>query len=317
MICRCCSSKPPMPKRAWLVVEFPQSTLVILILGSFNHHHSFVTGTIPRNRVHTFERILWRVLRGNLYMNTAEIDEPLRDSTSDEMVKKVVFIVFAHGKELIGKIRKISESIGATVYPIDPSASKRAEHMLEVGARLEDLNSVLFNTNATRRAELVRVAENLSEWTVFVKKEKGVYHALNLFNFDNTRKCLIAEGWCPTSAMGSIQSALNTASERSGSMIPPILNEMRTFDEPPTFHKTNKFTKGFQTIVDAYGMARYKEVNPGLYTIISFPFLFAVMFGDFGHGSFMAAIGLTLVLNERKFQNNSNEVCSCSGDVTY
>src|SRR4051812_9335639 len=53
----------------------------------------------------------------------------------------------------------------------------------------------------------------------------------------------------------------------------------------PTYIKTDKFTGAFQGIVDTYGVPRYKEVNPGLFTIVTFPFLFGVMYGDVGEPS--------------------------------
>ncbi|TPX59323.1 hypothetical protein PhCBS80983_g02539 [Powellomyces hirtus] len=262
----------------------------------------FVAGVIPRGRMGTFERILFRALRGNLYMNYAEIDEPIVDPITDEVVQKNVFIIFAHGAQLLAKIKKICESMGATVYPVDERSEKRRNDAQEVLGRLEDLKHVLDSTRNQRRIELAKVAENLESWSTVVKKEKAIYHTMNQFNYDQNRKALIAEGWCPTLSINAIQYALRGVTERTGATVPPILNEMRTVLEPPTFHRTNKFTVGFQEIVDAYGVAAYREVNPGLFTVITFPFLFAVMFGDFGHGIFVTAFATWMVSQEKKLE---------------
>ena len=64
---------------------------------------------------------------------------------------------------------------------------------------------------------------------------------------------------------------------------------------PPTLFKTNEFTKYFQIIVDQYAVPTYKEINPAVYTIVSFPFLFGVMYGDIGHGAVLLAIAIGLI----------------------
>ena len=260
----------------------------------------FVAGVIPRERIAAFERILWRTLRGNLYMNQSEIPEPIVDPTNNEESHKNVFVIFAHGKEVIAKIRKISESLGADLYSVDENSDLRRDQIHEVNTRLSDLASVLRNTQQTLSAELTQIARSLAVWMIIIKKEKGVYKTLNRCSYDQARKTLIAEAWCPTNSLPLIKSTLQDVNDRAGLSVPTIVNQIKTSKTPPTYNKVNKFTEGFQTIIDAYGTAKYTEVNPGLPTIVTFPFLFAVMFGDFGHGIIMTLAATAMIYFERR-----------------
>ena len=52
------------------------------------------------------------------------------------------------------------------------------------------------------------VARELPTWTVMVRKMKAIYHTMNFFNMDVTKKCLIGECWVPTHDLGLINQAL-------------------------------------------------------------------------------------------------------------
>ncbi|XP_017101114.1 V-type proton ATPase 116 kDa subunit a 1 isoform X4 [Drosophila bipectinata] len=270
----------------------------------------FVAGVILRERLPAFERMLWRACRGNVFLRQAMIETPLEDPTNGDQVHKSVFIIFFQGDQLKTRVKKICEGFRATLYPCPEAPADRREMAMGVMTRIEDLNTVLGQTQDHRHRVLVAAAKNLKNWFVKVRKIKAIYHTLNLFNLDVTQKCLIAECWVPLLDIETIQLALRRGTEKSGSSVPPILNRMQTFENPPTYNRTNKFTKAFQALIDAYGVASYREMNPAPYTIITFPFLFAVMFGDLGHGAIMALFGLWMIRKEKGLaaQKTDNEI---------
>lgn len=94
----------------------------------------FVAGVISRERIPTFERMLWRVCRGNVFLRKAEIEDPLEDPATvrdaceklqqcrcwflirnsflfhqGDQVHKSVFIIFFQGDQLKNRVKKICE----------------------------------------------------------------------------------------------------------------------------------------------------------------------------------------------------------------
>jgi len=260
----------------------------------------FLTGLILREKFLSFERVLWRSTRGNLFMKYAEVEEPIKDPSTGEFVDKNVFIIFYQGERAHAKIKKICESFGASLYPCPQTPKERHDLLVQVNERLNELGAVLARTRKHRREVLFDVGRHLRQWKEQVTKEKYIYHTMNMFNYDVGRKCLIAEGWCPKTATEKIVNAMRHATDTSGALVPSILSVVKSKEEPPTYFKTNKFTGSFQGIVNAYGVAHYQEVNPAVFTIITFPFLFAVMFGDFGHGILLTLFAAYLIKNEEK-----------------
>ncbi|XP_069784005.1 V-type proton ATPase 116 kDa subunit a 1-like [Narcine bancroftii] len=270
----------------------------------------FVAGVIKRERFPAFERLLWRVCHGNIVLRHVQINIPPEDPMANDFISKDVFIVFFQGEQFKNKVKKICDGFHATLYPCPETLHERMEMSVGVNMRIEDIHMILVQTEKHRKNLLLSAAKNVHKWNVKVKKMKAIYYTLNLCNIDITQKCLIAEIWCPATDLKKVHCTLTKEASRNGSTMPPILNRIEAKQTPPTYNKTNTFTEGFQNIVDAYGVGNYREVNPAPYSIITFPFVFAIMFGDCGHGLIMAiaAAGMILYENQHGSKKKNNEI---------
>uniref|UniRef100_A0A7N8YBM4 V-type proton ATPase subunit a n=1 Tax=Mastacembelus armatus TaxID=205130 RepID=A0A7N8YBM4_9TELE len=277
------------------------------ILNLISSGCRFVSGLIQRVKVEAFERMLWRVCKGYTILSYAEVDENLADL--DTISKSVVFLISYWGDQIGQKVQKICDCYHCHLYPHPENDEERADVLDSLRTRIQDLNNVLHRTEDYLRQVLQKASESAYTWVVQVKKMKAIYHILNLCSFDVTNKCLIAEVWCPVSDLANLRGALEEGSV-SDATVPSFVNRIPSTDTPPTLLRTNKFTSGFQSIVEAYGVGDYREVSPAPYTIITFPFLFAVMFGDLGHGMVMSLFALWMVLTEKKQKKkrSNNEI---------
>ncbi|XP_042958855.1 V-type proton ATPase subunit a1-like isoform X6 [Carya illinoinensis] len=237
-----------------------------------------------------------RELDENVYSNDDYVDT----ASLLEQVEKTVFVVFFSGEQAKSKILKICEAFGASFYPVPEDITKQRQITREVSSRLDELEVTLDAGIRHRNKALASIGVHLVKWISMVRREKAVYDTLSMLNFDVTKKCLVGEGWCPIFAKAQLQAALQRATFDSNSQVGIIYHVMDAAESPPTYFRTNKFTNAFQEIVDAYGVARYQESNPSVYTVITFPFLFAVMFGDWGHGICLLLGALVLIARESK-----------------
>ena len=57
-------------------------------------------GVIDRIRILAFEKMLWRVSKGNVYVKFSDIDEEIKDPSTGDILNKAVFIIFYQASNL-------------------------------------------------------------------------------------------------------------------------------------------------------------------------------------------------------------------------
>lgn len=193
---------------------------------------------------------------------------------------------------------RIIEVKANTTNEIKKSKELYQTSLLQLKQYLYDINN---NQRQENREEL---ASTLEIFAWFVAKEKAIYNALNMMKTRSTT--YIGFLWAPIEKEQLIQGTINQFPSTEFRQLKRNEDEAHIIP-PPTYFKSNDVTAVFQLITNTYGVPLYHEVNPTVFGIITFPFLFGVMFGDYGHGSLLFSVGAFLVLFADKLKGGALE----------
>ena len=135
-----------------------------------------------------------------------------------------------------------------------------------------------------------------SLYRTFSKREKYIY--INLNKCKDLGDYYVGDIWVPMIEYNNLINKLSELKQEKEDINLPV---PKIPDSPGlkirTYFHMDDFVYPFQSIVNTYGIPRYQEANPGLFTIITFPFLFGIMFGDIGHGFLLLLLSLYIEIN--------------------
>lgn len=95
-------------------------------------------------------------------------------------------------------------------------------------------------------------------------------------------------GWAPSDALDDLNERLAPL----GAAVVEL--ERPAWVEPPTLLNPVRLEQPFRPLVQSYGTTRYADLDPTVFTVVSFVVMFGMMFGDVGHGLVLAALALWL-----------------------
>ena len=219
---------------------------------------------------------------------------------------KQIFLIITTGHNVLQKIRSAIEVFNIEAYYIN-NELKIKQDLENINAEIISQKEILQNSQKALldmikpKTDPVKIEGKYykslySLYRTFCKREKYIY--LNLNKCKDLGDYYVGDIWVPNIEYNNLIKKLSELKKEQEDINLPV---PKIPDNPEiknrTYFHPDDFIYPFQAIVNTYGIPRYQEANPGLFTIITFPFLFGIMFGDIGHGFLILLLSLYIEIN--------------------
>ena len=249
------------------------------------------------------------------FYNISFVKENLIYDEDKYLNNKQIFLIIIEGENPFLKIKNNLEIFNCQTYRITNILNIRKD-LESIKAQIEEQKKIvidseknLLNLVKNRISPVRGIGKNYKSlyalFRTFCKREKYIY--MNLNRCKEVNSFYIGDVWIPETAFDNLNNKIkDLIKDNEDILLPEFYDSDNSDAKLRTYFQMDDFVYPFQTIVDTYGIPRYKEVNPGLFSIISFPFLFGIMFGDIGHGILLLLFSLYIELNSEKIKNSDS-----------
>ncbi len=165
--------------------------------------------------------------------------------------------------------QRLETDLAQTVAALDRAEAETAAWTRSTTAELQTLET------RARRNRLLSEAESLTRTTPSVA---------------------VINAWVPAQHAAATATRLHrrTRARCVTRCSPPTAD-----DEAPVLLADSPWRRPFRRLVEAYGLPRYREVDPTPFLALGYALMFGLMFGDVGHGAVLAIAGLGLMHHPR------------------
>ena len=283
-------------------------------------HIIYLGGVLENEQLATLRRMIVRVCKGKVVVYSKDFVVPDEDKLLSEAKygtgeRSVFVLAFEEGQFLTERVKRLASSFKDKDVPTAETYEINIQTLftdlnMHIAGR-EDSQKLIKNSRNVHRDLLQQFNKHdrapgvsaMDVYRLYIRREKLIHEQMNKF-MRLSQSAALSQGlvWVPresdfAAAVG--QNVTLSASGLSYERIEESALLKLTLSRPTKFYDV-EFMSVFQQVVDTYGIPAYKEANPAVFTVISFPFLFGVMFGDVFHGAILLCFSIWLLLASKK-----------------